>query len=329
MTLTGKPFGKPAPIGGYNLCYLREGANLAVVTEDEYKAPVVASWYAGAGRALCYTGQVDGEYTGPIAKWDQVGDFFTSLARWAGGDVGDLPENMLVTQDVRNDTCMVELHLDPEREGDSFSKLPTVTVLRAVPGRKPQKQQLNMQWTSADTLGLEVPLYSRETVLCTVEVPQAPRVTLSPLCLPYCPEFKPFDADRALEAMEQLAAATGGVQRIDLAAIWDDLPKQPRMIPIGPWLLFAAMILLLAEILERRTGALSMLKRRRKPPVAEEPAETPTKVRKTRRVRRTKPSAATREKQTVPATVEEPAEESDMLDAFTRARQRAKRRTRR
>ncbi|MCX5653389.1 MAG: hypothetical protein NTY65_01890 [Planctomycetota bacterium] len=56
----------PLPdVGGYNLCYLRPGANLAAVTADEYTAPLVAAWQAGAGRVLCYSGEADGQFTGP------------------------------------------------------------------------------------------------------------------------------------------------------------------------------------------------------------------------------------------------------------------------
>ena len=61
VSLTGKRFEAPPSIGGYNLCYLRPEASLAAVSVDEYKAPVVAAWQAGAGRALCYTGEADGD----------------------------------------------------------------------------------------------------------------------------------------------------------------------------------------------------------------------------------------------------------------------------
>jgi hypothetical protein len=51
-----QPVSAPPSLGGYNLCYLRPQANLAAVTGDEYKAPVVATWNAGNGRVLCYLG---------------------------------------------------------------------------------------------------------------------------------------------------------------------------------------------------------------------------------------------------------------------------------
>ena len=49
ISLTGKQFAEPPPLGGYNLCYLRPEANLGAVTIDDYKAPVAAAWRAGLG----------------------------------------------------------------------------------------------------------------------------------------------------------------------------------------------------------------------------------------------------------------------------------------
>ena len=45
-SLAGRGYQIPSPIGGYNLCYIRPDANLAAVTVDEYKAPIVAAWQA-------------------------------------------------------------------------------------------------------------------------------------------------------------------------------------------------------------------------------------------------------------------------------------------
>ena len=118
--------------GGYNLCYLRPTANLAAVTLDEYKAPVVAAWQSGAGRVLCYTGEADGKYTGPIAQWQDAGDFFTSLARWTAGKNEALPAGVALVQERRKGITSVKLHLDPDRKQDPFTAPPAVAVLRAV-----------------------------------------------------------------------------------------------------------------------------------------------------------------------------------------------------
>ncbi|MGH7171482.1 MAG: VWA domain-containing protein, partial [Gemmataceae bacterium] len=129
--LTGRPFDLKQSLDGYNLCYLREGATLATRTLDDYRAPVVAAWRAGSGRVLCYTGEADGKYAGPITQWKDIGEWYTSLARWVAGPVNRLPAEMLLTQDVKNGLHRVRLHLDPEREGDPFAQLPRVTLLRS------------------------------------------------------------------------------------------------------------------------------------------------------------------------------------------------------
>jgi Mg-chelatase subunit ChlD len=260
--LTGRDFGPPPSIGGYNLNYLRDGATLATVTEDEYKAPVVAAWQAGSGRVLCFTGEADGKYAGEMARWGQAGDYFTSLVRWAAGRTGPLPGNMLVTQEVQGGINRVRLHLDPDRKGELFTGLPGLTTLRERPGQGPAAQKSALRWAGADTLEAEVPLHGGEVALATVEIPGHGPVALPPVCLPYSPEYKPVENDRGLRTLERLGRATGGVERVELARVWKDMPRQPRLIGLAPWLLMAALALLLVEVFERRTGLLSRQQRR-------------------------------------------------------------------
>ena len=257
VSLTGKQFAAPPPLGGYNLCYLRPGANLGAITVDDYKAPVIASWQAGLGRVLCYTGEADGAYAGQIARWSEAGDLFTSLARWTAGETNTLPGNLLVTQELRDGVAVVQLHLDPERDGEPFDELPGLSILKGIAGSKPQTEKLALKWTSADTLEAEIPLRGKETALATVDVAGTGRLTLSPVCLPYSPEFRPVEADSGVLALENLGKATGGRERANLSSAWKDLPRLPRMLDMTPWLLAIALILLVAEVLERRTGLLS------------------------------------------------------------------------
>ncbi|MEA3438039.1 MAG: VWA domain-containing protein, partial [Thermodesulfobacteriota bacterium] len=190
LTITGRPFGKSLEVGGYNLCYARPRANIAVVTEDEYNAPIAASWYAGTGRVLCYTGEADGKFTGPIADWQGIGDFFTGLVRWSTGNSKDLPGNMLTKEKIENGDYIVELHLDPERKDEPFSSAPGLTILRGEPGKKPATEIVNLEWTSADILSAHIPLKGNETVLPILDLNKKHHVVLSPVCLPYSPEFE-------------------------------------------------------------------------------------------------------------------------------------------
>ena len=126
--------------------------------------------------------------------------------------------------------------------------------------------------------------------------------------------------------MERLAKATDGKQRINLGEIWDDLPRQPRLISLQPWLLIAALLLLLLEILERRTGLLSMRHGRRFVEAVSQ--RIPRKERTATQV-----TAPPSEAEMIPSTPEEsekPETSSDrdgVLDALSQARRRASGRT--
>lgn len=325
-TLTDEPFPSPAKlaVGGYNLCYLRPGATLATVSEDENKAPVAAAWRAGAGRVVCYTGEADGKYAGAMAGWDRVGDYYTSLARWAAGAANPLRDNMLLTQEVRDGTNRIQLHLDPDRRGESFAGLPRVTTLRSHHGEAPRSDHAALTWAGADTLALELKLDGSETALTTVDVPGHGPVPLPPVCLPYSPEFRPAQTDRGLVTLEKLGRATGGRERLDLAAIWHDLPRQVRTMPVARWLLLAAVVLWLVEVFERRTGLLTGAFRRVRPePAAAEPMP------------RQKPAPVPLPSATAPPTARPteakapapPAADTDLTAALRQARQRARGRT--
>jgi Mg-chelatase subunit ChlD len=330
----------PPSLGGYNLCYLRPEANLAAVTGDEYKAPVVASWNAGNGRVLCFAGEADGKFSGNFATWKQAGEFYATLARWTAGRRQPLPEDELLTQQVRDGVCFVQLHLDPERKADPFPSLPKMKTLHGLAGSAPAKETTPLQWKNADLLEAAIPITGRETVLNTVEIPGHQPVTLAPVCLPYSPEFAPDQPGRGASTLAQLAVTSGGKERVELAQMWAEMESKPRYVEMAPWLLVAAVILFLAEIFERRTGWISKLLLRRRPvaaDLAEESvalpaAKAPFWKRPARKpARKLQPSVApvrAEQNETPSAAPKEPVEEiGSNIDALRQARERANRRT--
>jgi Mg-chelatase subunit ChlD len=332
--LTQFPFSPPGEIGGYNLCYLREGVSPAAVTMDKYEAPIVAAWLKGLGRVLCYTGQADGQYTGPLVQWQDVGHFFTSQARWTAGAMGEFENKVLITQKVENGVCRIQAHLDPDRTQLPFDALPRVTTLRSASGTRPRDEHTVMQWEDADTLAVQLPLRGSETILSTVEIDRLGRQRLVPVCLAYSPEYRPSRADYGQDILSRLARATGGKDRIELNKIWDELPKQVQRIEMAHYLILAAVGLFLLEILERRTGILAFIpqnvtrrrqKIKKKKMRAEESAETertdpekPTASPPPTKKRYRLPHKAKTEK-TAPSEAD-----SEMLDAFRQARHRAR-----
>jgi Mg-chelatase subunit ChlD len=338
-TLFEQPLGQPPALGGFNLCYARPKASVAMRTVDEYEAPVVAYWQAGLGRALCFTGEADGKAAGEFAKWSKVGAFYTGLTRWVAGNRDQLPDQMVVTQQLREGACVIELHLDPERQGQPFVVPPTVRLLRGSATRIPTSETVHLQWRDADTLSARVLLRGEETVLPTLLLAGEPPHSLSPACLPYSPEFRRIEPGKGRKTMTRLAALTGGHECLDLSEIWEELPRRPGEVPLSPWLYSLALVCFLLGILHRRTGLLAnlpSLRLRRRP--AKEPSARRwrfPRLRLPRWRRRRPPPVPTSEPEpsepTPPAAPPDAVEDEHeaTLDAMRAARRRAGRRTRR
>ena len=254
--MTGRPFTDPPPVGGYNLNYLKPDASLGIVTADEYTAPLLASWQAGLGRVATYSGEADGRFTGPIAGWNDLGELFTSLARWVAARDHQLPDTLLARQRVDDGRLVVELLLDPERPEASLQTEPRVTVLTGRPGSPPTTVDLPLRYTAPDTLAADVPLSGGDVALATLDLGTTGRVTLPPARLLYSPEYLPRDRD-GRATLDTLADTTRGSARADLGSIWADLAPVPRFVPVAHWLWLAAVAVLLIEVLERRTAWVS------------------------------------------------------------------------
>ena len=341
----------PPPIGGYNLCYPRPGANLAAITVDEFNAPIVAFWNAGTGRVLCFCGEADGSHSGQFATWEHVGSFYATLARWTAGKPSSLPNGMVLAQQVRNGACHIQLHLDPQQKWDAVLETPRVRSLHGFPNLPPKISTTTMTWKSADLLEVVIPLTSGETLINVVELATNLTATLSPVCLPYSPEFTPEQPGRGVATLAQIAAMTGGKERIQITHIWDELPTKTRFVTLTPWVFVGAIAFFLVEILERRTLLLHSLMARI--PVVSKPdavslelESAPQKTPLLSQFFRKAHQKATTQKTLIPpptpqpmpykvdtdTTSQQPSDEKETriqktsLDTFREARERAKRR---
>lgn len=256
LTVTGHTFSPPPAIGGYNLCYLRPTANLVGVTEDTYHAPWVASWEAGNGRVLCLTGEADGNYAGPVAQWQSLGEFYTGLARWTAGFQADLPDGMVLTQSVDDGLCRVDLHLSPDRDQNPSTGLPRLNVLVSTPAKDPASISVDMGWVNADQLQASCPLSGQDTVLATVLFPDGKKALLPPVCLPYSPEYCVPRPDKGRRVLERIATTTRGEECLNMTDIWHKLPHRRREVNLGPWAFALSIIAFLIGIFHRRTGWL-------------------------------------------------------------------------
>ena len=323
--LSGRGFSAAPSIGGYNLTYLRPKANQAMLTLDEWHAPVAAAWQVGLGRVVAYTGEVDGKFTGAIGTWSDIGSFLTSLTRWSAGE-NRSSSALFASRSVEHGGVTLQLDLDPERDDRAVTRTPIVHLVHGRAGSKPESEERSMEWSSANSLRLHVPLDGSETLLPSIVV-EGTQLRLPPAMLPYSPEFKPPEPGEGVSKLQQMARVSGGRQRAVIDEIWKDLKPAPRSIELRPWLILAAMLMLLLEVVERRMALLAAWQL----PFERGTAAVAATVRRRRTVREEQVPA--RAKATVtphPDTPQQPekppAPEAPLLDALKQARDRAKRR---
>lgn len=326
-TVTTRQMGASFSLGGYNLCYLQPKASAGASTLDEYKAPVIAFWQAGLGRVLCFTGEADGEYSGNFAKWEDAGKLFSDITTWLSADKHPLPDGMMITQEIDNGIHKIRLHLDPERKNDPFSNRPAITTLSGLPGQPPQTKDSVMDWESPDIMLANIPLASGETSLSTIKITGFPPQALAPVTLPYSPEYKPLEDDVDRSSLKNMCSLSGGRERSALADIWQELPSKSRLIPVAQWLLVAAMLVLLLEVFERRTGLLfkrfpniKFTQSKGGKPAGTAPAKTVKKQKKhTASIMESIP-----EEKEAPQKTEEEAPQHQVLSALSKAKNASK-----
>jgi Mg-chelatase subunit ChlD len=262
MALLGEPPASRFPtIDGYNLAYLRPGATMGVVTEDDYQAPVLSFWHRGLGRIAALTAEVDGKYSGSLNAWNGFGGFSAGIGRWLLG--GEPPEGIRASVRREGGQGIVRVELDPSRKRGGTDDVRSATAAIVPPGdssRSPTRK-LTLTWTGEDTLEARFPLDKAGIYLGAVEVGAGDNrvLPLSPLSLPYSPEFDPkADPEEGVKTLQEIARVTGGQER----AAWDNIfnPSLLSNREIRDLIMLLALALLLlhiAEIAGRRLHAFA------------------------------------------------------------------------
>jgi len=219
MVLLGDLPAAPFPgLDGYNLTYLRPGATMGVVTTDEFRAPVLAFWHRGLGRIASLTAEVDGKYSQRLNAWKGFQGFAVGLARWTIG--GEPPSGVQATIQRDGAQGVVRLELDPSRARSDAADVRAATATIVPPddrsGAKPQR--LTLAWTDEDTLEARFPLQKAGLYLGAVQLGNGSVLPLSPLTLPYSPEFEPRrDPEQGRTMLRDVARISGGIER----TAWD------------------------------------------------------------------------------------------------------------
>jgi len=237
-------------VDGYNLSYLKPEATAAVITQDEYTAPLSAVWYRGLGRAAALCLEVDGQYSGQFGRWENYSDFLITHARWLMS--GNSPNEVFVDVQREGQDAVVRVELDPDRTDVANTQPPELIVIP--PGdERVEVVTPEFLWTGPHSLEARFPL-DRTGSFRTIVKTGDQKMTRGPaVSLPYSPEFAPrAGLASGKEILEEVAETSGGIARTDVLAILDDPPRAASRKTLLPWLFALAVLLLIAEIAGRR-----------------------------------------------------------------------------
>ncbi len=232
-------------VDGYNLSYLRPGASQALVSGDEYAAPMLAFWQRGAGRTAAVSFPLGGDFSKLTREWAGYGGFVRSLTRWLMGEA--LPPGLGLRTQLEGSRLRADLFYDetwaetiaassPELSltSEDQTEARVVPWLRLAPG--------HFQ-ASIDLEGLS--LVRGAVRLGNHALPFGPVNVITN------PEWS---ADRTrLQELATTAARSGGSERLDLSDVWR-APRPSAWTPFSRWLLIAFLLVLLLEAWQTRAG---------------------------------------------------------------------------
>lgn len=288
------------PVGGYSVAWLRGRADRDMASTDEHAAPLLSHWQTGLGRAAAFLGEADGALSGDWAEWPAYGDLFGAVVRWL---CGDAPDGVFVEARRERDVAVYSLEVDLE---DAALLDDARGVATAPDGGR---VALRFRRVGPGRVEARAPLVAEGVHRAAVQL-GGEALRLPPLARPFSPEWELQPDPRFGEwTLRSLAARTGGFVAPVAAQVLDGPRRSRGRRDLGPWLVSAALLLLLAEIACRRLMVFVPAPRRRR---AQEPSEAP--------VASPPPAAA-------PADDDEQAAPADnLLSALERAHRRGRRR---
>jgi len=244
--IAAAPLDWPAQIDGYNLSYLRPDASASLLTTDEYEAPLLAHWTRGLGRAAAVSFPLGGEASESLRAWPGYGDFTRTLVDWSLRR--ELPGGLALRQTREGEHLRVDLYYDENWES-VFALSPP--ALHTVSAANPETRAHVWRRMRPGLFSTEIPLRGQDQLRGALQVGEG--------AIPFGPVSAPVGAEWAFDpamprALQQLSQLSEGVNRLDLATVWQ-APRRvtPRSIR-SPLLILLLFVFLTEATLARLEG---------------------------------------------------------------------------
>jgi hypothetical protein len=243
LEIAAMPLAFPSLVDAYNLSYLKPGATAAALTGDEYRAPLVAFWQRGAGRAAAVSFPLAGEYSASLRAWRQAGDFERTLVRWLLPSAPS-PGASLRTR-VTGEELFVELLHDATWTRRLADNPPHLLIVSETGG-----EPIEVSWEKiefgryAARIAIPPGGWLRGVVSAGSE-----RWPFGPISTGVDPEWNVSAA--RIHELREVSRLSGGREITDLRHAWQP-PREQEFAGIGAWLLGLLLLLFLAEVAATR-----------------------------------------------------------------------------
>ncbi len=237
---------KTVGVGGYNVTYARGLSGVALFTDDELRAPLLAFGAQGAGRAAALAFEVEGPLSGPFALWPGKTALLDKVVTWAANAQQHPRE---VQMRVQQSGEGVSLAVDLDQDSEQLALQPTVELI--ADGNAPAPVELAM---ASDGLGhfvAKLPIRFGQTWFPVVhfgsDVIRGP-----PLTMATNPEFEQAPLAEAEARLKGLTQLSGGAMLLSSAEGLPERIGETSVSTTRHWLLALLVLLIVAEVWARR-----------------------------------------------------------------------------
>ncbi len=233
-------------VDGYNLSYLRDGDEAALISQDEYAAPLVAFGRRGVGRTAAVSFPLGGAFSEAARTWPGYGDFVQTLNRWLLGERA--PSGIALRPVLDGQTLTTHLFFDTEEWNQVFALNPPLLVLEDLQNQ--ERNEIAWERESPGHYRAAIPLESGSLVRGAVRVGDR-ALPFGPVHVASSVEFQ--NPPKALSELRALSTLTEGEERTNLTNAWKAPPVQATL-SIAHWFALALVPLLLLDAWLSRIG---------------------------------------------------------------------------
>jgi uncharacterized membrane protein len=244
------------PLLGYVATEPRAAAQVILRGPEPYQDPILAAWQYGLGRSVAFTGDATAQWALNWVDWDQFATFWSQVVRWT---IVEGASTNLETQVVLEDE-QARVIVDARKDdGDFLNGLNL--QLNVVYGTAQGSQQVLLRQVAPGRYeGVFTPTEEGAYLLRVTQMNADPEDTATTSLnqttgwvLSYSQEYAVREnVDDTV--LETIAGITGGRDLSDQneLAFEHNIVAQEAFVPLWPWLLLVAMLLLPFDIGVRR-----------------------------------------------------------------------------